>query len=97
MTEKDINRLKLEKDQIVCVVWEDIRSCAAWMEDKDLPSFKPSEVRSFGSYGGVINGGVLVKHNIAQGIDPLTKEDDTEFDGTIIPVGVVLRIRKLRI
>jgi hypothetical protein len=97
MTKTEIKRLKLEKDQIVCVVWNDIVTQAGWMEEKNAVDMKPSEVRSFGAYGGTINGGVLVKHNVGDLFDSITKEIEPEFDGTIIPIGTIIRIRKLRI
>jgi hypothetical protein len=97
MTKASIKSLKLELDQIVCVVWEDIATESAWMDKDDVEYFRPPLCRSFGAYGGVVNGGVFVKHNTSDNKDAVTKETDNNFDGTIIPLGCVVRIRKLKV
>jgi hypothetical protein len=97
MTKTQIKRLRLQVDEIICVVWEDITTEPAWMDKDDIKDFRPALCRSFGAYGGIINGGVLVKHSVSDSKDAVTKEIDNNFDGTIIPLGCIVRIRKLKV
>jgi hypothetical protein len=80
---------KLEKDVAVCVVWDDARTRADWMTEQEIADLILPEIKTLGWYHGIINGGVVVKHNFCMG--------EREADGTHIPLGWIKRIIKMRL
>ena len=91
MTSKEIAKLKLEKNEALCCVWNDILSESGWHDRPALDKATPPEIKTLGFYGATISGiSVSVfKHTIDFTGD--------ESDFTTIPIGEITRIRKLKI
>jgi len=89
MTSKEIAKLKLEKNEALCCVWNDILSESGWHDRPALDKATPPEIKTLGFYDGMRNGGMVFKHTIDFTGD--------ESDFTTIPIGAITRIRKLKI
>lgn len=79
----------LEKDVAVCIVWEDARTRSDWMTEQELAELTMPEIKTLGWYHGTVNGGVVIKHNYCVA--------EKEADCTIIPVGWIKGVVKVRI
>jgi hypothetical protein len=90
VTLNQIKKLKLENDQAVAVVWEDITTESGWHEKEE--DFSPTLVKTLGFYGGIVKNCVLAKHSFSS-----HPSMAPSFDGTVVPIGAILRIKKLQV
>lgn len=79
---------KINKDEIIAVVWDDTFSQSGWSGDKELDKITPAEIKSVGFFHKVTKRGFTIKHNLGK---------DGEADCTVIPTGCIKKIKFLRL
>jgi hypothetical protein len=89
MTEREIKKLKLEFNEVICIVWRDIHTNAGWANREDLNKAECPTVKALGFFDGVRDDSIILKHNLQEKYD--------EADYTIIPAGCIVRIRRLKV
>lgn len=80
--------MKLEADEIIAIVWNDIESNAGWSTKEELDKSKSAECKTVGFFHHIKDSDLVVKHSIAY-------NGDSDF--TTIPVGCIQRIRLLKL
>lgn len=83
---------KLTKDECICVVWRDIQNDCKWMSREELELFHSAEAKSLGFFQCIRDGDLILKQSII-----VDYEGDVASDGMAIPVGCIIRVRRLKI
>jgi hypothetical protein len=73
--------------KIVEVLWEDITSNTGWHEPKEILHYKPLEIKTVGYLINKDKKYLKLGHTVSE---------DNDSDFTIIPVGVIKKIRSLK-
>lgn len=77
-------------DRVVCVEWFDACSDPNWLNKNQVAKLKAPLVRSYGVIVRKDNAVVVVAHSLG------TDENGVEYGVTIIPAGMIKRVRRLK-
>ena len=88
MLYKDIAKKKLEASECIAVVWEDIYSSTEWHTKAEIDKLKPVEIRTTGFFRELRENAIVISPSMCA---------DGDSDFVIIPIGCILRIRRLQV
>lgn len=74
---------KLQQDELIVVVWSDIKSVANWNTPEEIDTAKCPECKTAGFFHHIKDGDLIIKPTVAE---------DKEADYAVIPIGCIKRI-----
>lgn len=81
--------MKLKKNDLIEITWVDIVSDSAWLSEQKANEYPPTQCKSAGYFLNRTKNVIRLSASIQCG-------KDNERDMTVIPNGVIKKIRKLK-